>query len=81
MSVPIERPVSAQLATARLILGQFEEQLREWRRMGVKRRQRTVRGRDLGQRLDGLKAGHAKWTQRVAELEDRLAVESSEDHG
>lgn len=81
MSIPTERPLKAQLVTARLILGQFEEQLREWRRMGVKRRQRTARGRDLASRIDALNAGHTTWTQRVADLEARIAAEAGPPEG
>ena len=70
-----ERPLEAQLATARILLAQFTEQLNEWKHMGVKRRARTVRGKDLTRRLPGLREGHAKWTARVADLEARIAAQ------
>lgn len=75
MSVPIERTPKAQLVTARLLLAQFEEQLAEWQHMSPNKRRRTARGKDLRARLDGLKAGHATWTARVADLEAREAAE------
>ena len=76
MSVPIERSVKAQLSTARLLLAQFDQQLAEWRHMSPARRKRTVRGRDLARRMDGLKAGREKWAARVADLEARTASET-----
>ncbi|WP_417556151.1 hypothetical protein [Microbacterium sp.] len=76
MNTPsVERTAAQQLATARLLLGQFEAQLREWKHMGPKKRQRSARGRDLARRMDGLKTGHATWTARVADLEARASVE------
>lgn len=73
MSAPDERPLSAQLTTARLLLAQFELQIGEWERMGVKRRARTARGRDLGARIQGLREGHANWTARAADIVARMA--------
>lgn len=73
MSVPIERTPKAQLVTARLLLSQFDAQLAEWKHMSPSRQRRTVRGRDLASRLDGLKAGRAKWAARVADLETQAA--------
>ncbi|WP_292698111.1 hypothetical protein [Microbacterium sp. 69-10] len=70
-----ERTAAQQLATARLLLGQFEAQLREWKHMGAKKRLRSARGKDLARRMPGLKAGHAKWTARVEDLEARAAAE------
>lgn len=75
MSIPIERTAKAQLSTARMLLAMFDEQLREWRRMGAKQRRSTARGRDLASRLDGLNAGRAKWAARVADLEARAERE------
>lgn len=69
------RSLRAQLSTARLLVAQFELQLTEWDNMGAKRRKRTVRGRDLASRLDGLRAGHAKWVARASDLEARIALE------
>lgn len=70
-----ERPLEAQLTTARILVAQFEEQLNEWKHMGVKRRARTVRGKELKRRLPGLREGRAKWTARAAELEARIAAQ------
>ncbi|WP_336647537.1 hypothetical protein [Microbacterium sp. MMO-10] len=74
--VPTERSTLTQLTTARLILAQFKAQIGEWESMGEKRRRRSVRGRDLGARIGGLHKGHAKWTQRVADLEAKAAAEA-----
>ena len=73
--IPTERSAQAQLATARLLVAQFEAQIGEWESMGEKRRRRSVRGRDLSARIDGLRTGLAKWTQRAADLEARVAAE------
>lgn len=73
-----ERPLIAQLTTARILLAQFEEQLNEWKHLGPKQRQRTVRGKDLTRRLHGLREGHATWTARVADLEARIAVQADD---
>ncbi|WP_136053432.1 hypothetical protein [Microbacterium sp. K5D] len=77
MDVATERPVEAQLTTARLLLAQFIAQLDEYAAMNREAR-RTPRGRDLSARLDGLKEGHEKWAAKVAELEARLATEVTE---
>lgn len=79
MNIPIERSVKAQLSTARMLLAQFDQQLAEWAHMSPSRRKRTVRGRDLRARLDGLKAGRAKWAARVADLEARDTAEAGQD--
>lgn len=77
MSMPsVERTPQAQLTTARLLLAQFEEQITEWRHMSPQRRRRTVRGKDLTARMDGLKAGRERWAARVAELEAQVATET-----
>lgn len=77
MSIPsTERSAKAQLTTARLLLAQFNEQIAEWQHMSPARRRRTVRGKDLTARLDGLKAGREKWTARVADLEARVAADT-----
>lgn len=75
MTTPVERTPKARLVTARLLLSQFDAQLAEWKHMAPARRKRTARGRDLASRLDGLKAGRAKWAARVAELEAQVAGE------
>jgi hypothetical protein len=77
MDVATERPVKAQLTTARLLLAQFIAQLDEYAAMNREAR-RTPRGRDLSARLSGLEEGRAKWSRTVAELEARLATEVSE---
>ncbi|MDR6868463.1 hypothetical protein J2Y69_003079 [Microbacterium resistens] len=76
MTVPVERTPAAQLTTARLLLAQFDEQIREFERMGAKRRVRTVRGRDLSARIGGLRRGRATWAQRVERLAEQIASES-----
>ncbi len=75
MTVPIERTATAQLATARIILAQFDEQLREWDQMPLRKRKSTKRGRDLSARLDGLRQGQATWRARVDRLEAEVAEE------
>ena len=77
MDVATERPVTAQLTTARLLLAQFIAQLDEYAAMNREAR-RTPRGRDLSARLDGLKDGREKWAAKVDELEARLATEVTE---
>ncbi|WP_454113555.1 hypothetical protein [Microbacterium maritypicum] len=77
MDVATERPVKAQLTTARLLLAQFIAQLDEYAAMNREAR-RTPRGRDLSARLDGLKEGREKWAKKVDELEARLATEVTE---
>ena len=77
MDVALERPVRAQLTTARMLLAQFIAQLEEVAAMNREAR-RTPRGRDLAKRLDGLNEGREKWAARVAELEARLASEATE---
>lgn len=77
MDVATERPVEAQLTTARLLLAQFIAQLDEYAAMNREAR-RTPRGRDLSARIDGLNEGHEKWAAKVAELEARLATEVTE---
>ena len=77
MDVALERPVRAQLTTARMLLAQFIAQLDEFAAMNREAR-RTPRGRDLAERLGGLKEGRTKWAARVADLEARLATEATE---
>ena len=77
MDVATERPVKAQLTTARLLLAQFIAQLDEYAAMNREAR-RTPRGRDLSARLDGLKEGREKWAKKDGELEARLATEVTE---
>lgn len=61
------RPAEAQLSTARYLLAQFIAQIEEYEALNREGR-RTPHGRDLGKRLDGLRAGRAKWQARVDEL-------------
>lgn len=68
------RPLKAQLTTARLLLAEFENQLREWNRMKPARRRSTARGRDLARRIEGLRQGKATWEARVADLEARIGA-------
>ena len=71
-----ERTPAAQLATARLLIAQFETQLTEHAAMNREQR-RTPRGRDLTRRLPDLRQGLATWQARATELETRI----SEDAG
>ena len=75
MDVATERPVKAQLTTARLLLAQFIAH--EYAVMNREAR-RPPRGLDLSARLDGLKEGREKWAKKVDELEARLATEVTE---
>ena len=77
MDVRTERPVEAQLTTAKLLLAQFIAQLDEYAAMNREAR-RTPRGRDLSARLDGLKEGRETWAAKVEKLEARLATEVTE---
>lgn len=77
MDAATDRPLKAQLTTARLLLAQFIAQLDEYAAMNREAR-RTPRGRDLCARLDGLKEGREKWAKKVDELEARLAAEVTE---
>lgn len=74
-----ERPLAAQLTTALLLIAQFDEQIREWEGMGAKRRARTVRGRDLASRIDGLHEGKATWLKRAEEIQARIAAADQSD--
>lgn len=76
MTTPTERSRKARLVTARLLLSQFDAQLAEWKHMAPAGRKRTVRGRDLASRLDGLKTGRETWAARVAELEALVTAEA-----
>lgn len=71
-----ERPLEAQLTTARVLLAQFTAQLDEWKHMPPSRRARTARGKGLKRRLQGLREGHAAWTARAAALEARIAEQA-----
>lgn len=71
-----ERSTKAQLGTAKFLLAQFIAQIDEFEAMNREQR-RTPRGRDISSRMDGLREGRAKWSERVRVLEARLADESS----
>lgn len=71
------RPSDAQLATARMLLAQFAAQIAEYEGMNREQR-RTPRGRDLASRIQGLRAGHRKWTDRVAELEAQTETQKEQ---
>lgn len=66
------RTPEAQLTTARMLLAQFIVQIEEFEAMNREER-RTPRGRDLANRIDGLREGRATWEKRVAELEAEVA--------
>lgn len=70
-----ERDPRRQLVTAVGLLALFQNQLGEWDRMNRDQR-RSARGRDIEARLPGLRAGHAKWSARVAELRAQIAAET-----
>ncbi|WP_437582714.1 hypothetical protein ACSAGD_10635 [Paramicrobacterium sp. CJ85] len=70
----MSRDTKAQLATARMLLAQFNTQIQEFEGMNREAR-RTARGRDLTNRIDGLRQGHQTWTERVAELEKQVEEE------
>lgn len=69
-----ERSPQAQLSTARYLLAQFIAQLDEYEAMNRAQR-RTPRGRDLTARLDGLRAGKAKWEARATKLQARIGTD------
>ena len=75
------RPLEAQLATARMLLGQYAAQIDEYDGMNREQR-RSDRGKDLASRIVGLRAGLQKWMTRAAELEkaieDAREIESDE---
>ncbi|QXE28925.1 MULTISPECIES: hypothetical protein [Microbacterium] len=73
------RPLEAQLATARMLLGQYAAQIDEYDGMNREQR-RTPRGRDLASRITGLRAGLKKWMTRAAELEKALEDEPHTDN-
>lgn len=58
----MSRDVEAQLRTARMLLAQFMVQIEEHDESG-----------GHADRIDQLREGHAKWTERVAELEAQVA--------
>lgn len=68
-----ERDPAKQLVTARMLVAMFEAQLTEYDQMNDHDREHTDRGRDLTDRLPGLRQGHTQWTQRVQALEDHIA--------
>lgn len=71
------RSPEKQLTTALLLLVQFESQINEYEAMNRAAR-RTPRGRDLSARIDGLRQGHATWTNRVEQLRAQIAMEGGE---
>lgn len=58
----MSRGVEEQLRTARMLLAQFIVQIEEHEKTGAH-----------ADRVDQLREGHAKWTERVAELEGQVA--------
>lgn len=71
-----DRPLEAQLATARILLAQYAVQLDEYDGMNREQR-RTERGKELASRIVGLRAGLRKWMERAAELENAIAAEAA----
>lgn len=58
----MSRGVEEQLRTARMLLAQFIVQIEEHEETGAH-----------ADRIDQLREGHAKWTERVAELEAQVS--------
>ena len=77
MTLHSDRPLEAQLATARILLAQYAVQIDEYDGMNREKR-RTERGKDLSSRITGLRAGVRKWTTRAAELEGQIAAAKEE---
>lgn len=72
MTLHSDRPLEAQLATARILLAQYAVQIDEYDGMNREQR-RTPRGKDLSSRIVGLRAGLKKWTTRATELEAQIS--------
>lgn len=70
------RPLEAQLATARMLLGQYATQIAEYDGMNRAER-RSPRGLDLAGRIVGMRAGLQKWMTRAAELEKAIEDEKA----
>lgn len=71
-----DRPLKAQLATARMLLAQFAVQVDEHDAMN-REQKRSPRGKDLTSRIGGLREGLATWMTRAAELEAAIEAETS----
>lgn len=69
-----DRPLEAQLATARILLAQYAVQIDEYDGMNREQR-RSPRGGDLSSRIVGLRTGLKKWMTRAAELEAAIEAE------
>lgn len=69
------RPLIAQLATARLLIAQFEQQILEHDTMNRAKR-RTPRGRDLTNRIEKLREGLTIWRKRATDLETQLNTDN-----
>lgn len=69
-----ERDPAKQLVTAKMLLALFEAQLTEYQDMSEHDREHTDRGRDLTERLPGLRQGHTQWVTRAQALEDHIAL-------
>jgi hypothetical protein len=78
MTLHSDRPLEAQLATARILLAQYAAQIDEYDGMNREQR-RTERGKDLSARIVGLRAGLRKWMERAAELEAAIETETEAD--
>lgn len=76
MTLHSDRPLEAQLATARILLAQYAVQIDEYDGMNREQR-RTPRGKDLASRITGLRAGVRKWMERAAELEAQIETEKA----
>jgi hypothetical protein len=74
----VARSAAEQLGTARIILAQLHTQIEEWEGMNRERR-RTPHGRDLGNRIDGLRELRLTWATRAAELEQLVKEETPDE--
>lgn len=78
MTLHSDRPLEAQLTTARILLAQYAAQIDEYDGMNREQR-RSPAGRDLSSRIVGLRAGLKKWMTRAAELEAAIEAEKEAD--
>lgn len=69
----MSRSLETQLATARMLLGQYSAQISEYEGMNREQR-RSPRGKDLASRIVGLRSGLRHWMTRAAELEEQIAA-------
>lgn len=73
-----DRDPRRALLTASTLVALFENQLTEYARMSEAERRSTPRGRDLTDRLPGLRQGHDKWVRRRAALIEQIKTEDAQ---